>query len=79
MHTNMVEEVVEADGALKDGVEESAGGVLGVVPEVFENVVAFVVIPFVEERNCFVEVTGFIVVVVVGDLAAGGDPVGLGY
>ena len=78
MHTNMVEEVMEADGALKNGVEESARGLLGVVPQVFENVVAFVVIPFVEERNCFVEVTDFIVVVV-SDLAAGGDAVGLGY
>lgn len=75
----VVEEVVEADGALQNAVEESACGVLGIIPQGFENVVAFVVIPSVEERHCFVEAADFFIfIVVVGDAAAaGGDPVGL--
>ena len=52
---DLVEEVVEADGALEDAMEERARGVLGAVPEVFHHVVARVVLAAVEQRHRRVE------------------------
>lgn len=52
---NLVEEVVEADGALEDAVEERARGVLGAVPQLLHHVVARVVLPAVEQRHRSVE------------------------
>jgi len=54
---DLVEEVVEADGALEDAMEERARGVLGAVPEVFHLVVARVVLAAVEQRHRRVEPT----------------------
>ena len=54
---DLVEEVVEADGALEDAMEERACGVLGAVPEVFHHVVARVVLAAVEQRHRRVEPT----------------------
>jgi hypothetical protein len=48
---NLVEEVVEADGALEEAVEERPGGVLGAVPHLLHHVVARVVLAAVEQRH----------------------------
>ena len=52
---DLVEEVVEADGALEEAVEERPCGVLGAVPELLHHVVARVVLAAVEQRHRRVE------------------------
>ena len=49
---DLVEEMVEADGALEEAVEERPRGVLGAVPELLHHVV---VLAAVEQRHRRVE------------------------
>jgi hypothetical protein len=51
----LVEEVVEGDGALEDGVEQRPGGLLGGVPELLHHVVARVELAAVEQRHRRIE------------------------
>ena len=51
----MVEEVVEGDGALEDGVEQRPGGLLGGVPALLHHVVARVELAAVEQRHRRIE------------------------
>jgi hypothetical protein len=55
MSRDLVEEVVEPDGALEHAVEERPRGVVGAVPELLHHVVARVEVAAVEQRHRRVE------------------------